>query len=36
MSRLARELASLPPLSLFYGWLGLTFMPVMVNGWTAK
>ena len=28
--RLARELSSLPPLALFYGWLGLTFMPVMV------
>ena len=27
---LARELASMPPLSLFYGWLGLTFMPVLV------
>lgn len=28
--RLARELVTLPPLSLFYGWLGLTFMPVIV------
>jgi len=27
---LARELAGLPPLALFYGWLGLTFMPVLV------
>ena len=27
---LARELASMPPLSLFYGWLGLTLMPVLV------
>jgi hypothetical protein len=27
---LARELAGLPPLALFYGWLGLTFMPVLI------
>jgi ABC-type transport system involved in multi-copper enzyme maturation permease subunit len=27
---LARELVGLPPLALFYGWLGLTFMPVLI------
>ena len=27
---LARELAGLPPLSLFYGWLAFTFCPVLV------
>jgi ABC-type transport system involved in multi-copper enzyme maturation permease subunit len=27
---LARELASLPPLALFYGFIGLTFMPVLI------
>jgi ABC-type transport system involved in multi-copper enzyme maturation permease subunit len=27
---LASELAGLPPLALFYGWLGLTFLPVLI------
>jgi ABC-type transport system involved in multi-copper enzyme maturation permease subunit len=27
---LAKELISLPPLALFYGWLGLTFMPTLI------
>lgn len=27
---LAKELAGLPPLSLFYGWMALTFSPVLV------
>jgi ABC-type transport system involved in multi-copper enzyme maturation permease subunit len=27
---LAEQLAGLPPLALFYGWLGLTFMPFMI------
>jgi ABC-type transport system involved in multi-copper enzyme maturation permease subunit len=27
---LAKELVGLPPLALFYGWLGLTFMPALI------
>ena len=28
---LARQLLSIPPLALFYGWLALTFVPVLVT-----
>ena len=27
---LAKELVALPPLSLFYGWIGLTFLPALI------